>query len=109
MRRDILVQMRPQPAWWPLLLLPAASALWFVAALLDVLEAEQLSVVLLFEILLLAILGWQMFRALLAPLLFLFFLVPFGAFLVPALQVFTAKFSVRACSCSASRYLRTDL
>ena len=94
MRRDILVQMRPQPAWWPLLLLPAASALWFVAALLDVLEAEQLSVVLLFEILLLAILGWQMFRALLAPLLFLFFLVPFGAFLVPALQVFTAKFSV---------------
>jgi exosortase A len=94
MRRDILVQMRPQPAWWPLLLLPAASGLWLVAALLDVLEAEQLSVVLLFEILLLAILGWRMFRVLLAPLLFLFFLVPFGAFLVPALQVFTAKFTV---------------
>jgi exosortase A len=95
MRRDILAQMQPQPSWWPLVLLPAVSALWLAAALLDVLEAEQLSVVLLFEILLLAILGWRMFRALLAPLLFLFFLVPFGAFLVPLLQTFTARFTVQ--------------
>ena len=95
MRRDLLAQLRPAPSWWPLLLLPAASALWLAAALLDVLEAEQLSVVLLFEILLLAVLGWQVFRALLAPLLFLFFLVPFGAFLVPLLQTFTAAFTVQ--------------
>ena len=95
MRRDILAQMRPSPSWWPLLLLPPASALWLAAALLDIREAGQLSVVLLFEILLLAILGWRLFRALLAPLLFLFFLVPFGAFLVPALQTFTALFTVQ--------------
>ena len=57
-------------------------------------EAAQLSVVLLFEILLLAVLGWRVFRALMAPLLFLFFLVPFGEFLVPTLQNFTAAFSV---------------
>ena len=95
MRRDVLARIRPAPSWWPLVLLPAVSALWLAAALLDVLEAEQLSVVLLFEILLLAVLGWQVFRALLAPLLFLFFLVPFGAFLVPLLQTFTAKFTVQ--------------
>jgi exosortase A len=77
------------------LLLPGASALWLAATLLDVLEAAQLSMVLLFEILLLAVLGWRVFRALLAPLLFLFFLVPFGAFLVPLLQTFTAAFTVR--------------
>jgi exosortase A len=95
MRRDVLMQLRPAPSWWPLLLLPGASALWLAATLLDVLEGAQLSMVLLFQILLLAILGWQVYRALLAPLLFLFFLVPFGAFLVPTLQTFTAAFTVR--------------
>jgi len=44
------------------------------------------------ELLFLAVLGWQMFAALTAPLLYLFFLVPFGAFLTPALQDFTAVF-----------------
>ncbi|MGE3783389.1 MAG: exosortase A, partial [Alphaproteobacteria bacterium] len=94
MRRDVLAQLRPEPSWWALALLPPASALWLAAALLDVHEAAQLSVVLLFEILLLAVLGWQVFRALLAPLLFLFFLVPFGAFLVPLLQTYTTAFTV---------------
>jgi exosortase A len=95
MRREVLAQLRPAPSWWPLLLLPGASALWLAATLLDILEGAQLSMVLLFQILLLAILGWQAYRALLAPLLFLFFLVPFGAFLVPTLQTFTAAFTVR--------------
>ena len=94
MRRDLIAQLRPAPSWWALALLPPASALWLAAALLDVHEAAQLSVVLLFEILLLAVLGWQVFRALLAPLLFLFFLVPFGAFLVPLLQTYTTAFTV---------------
>ena len=94
MRRDVLATLRPEPSWWPLLLLPAASALWFASALLDIAEGAQLSTVLLFEILLLAVLGWRVFRALMAPLLFLFFLVPFGEFLVPTLQNFTAAFSV---------------
>ena len=94
MRRDVLATLRPEPSWWPLLLLPAASALWLASALLDIAEGAQLSAILLFEILLLAVLGWQVFRALMAPLLFLFFLVPFGEFLVPALQTFTAAFTV---------------
>ncbi len=93
-RRDVIASLRPQPAAWALVLVPALSAIWVAAALLDILEAEQLIVVALFEVLLVAVLGWQTFRALLAPLLFLFFLVPFGAFLVPALQRFTAAFAV---------------
>lgn len=94
MRRDLIARLRPAPSWWPLLLLPPASAAWLAAALLDISEGAQLSVVLLFEILLLALLGWRVFRALMAPLLFLFFLVPFGEFLVPTLQTFTAIFTV---------------
>jgi exosortase A len=95
MRRDVIAQLRPTPSWWPLALVPVLSAIWAIAALLDILEAEQLVVVALFETLLVAVLGWRVFRALLAPLLFLFFLVPFGAFLVPLLQRFTAAFTVR--------------
>jgi exosortase A len=95
MRRDVIAQLRPTPSWWPLALVPVLSAVWAIAALLDILEAEQLVVVALFETLLVAVLGWRVFRALLAPLLFLFFLVPFGAFLVPLLQRFTAAFTVR--------------
>jgi exosortase A len=92
-RRDVAASLRPSPAPWALLLAVTLSAVWFVAALFDVLEAEQLVVVALFEVLLLAVIGWRAFRALLAPLLFLFFLVPFGAFLVPVLQRITAVFA----------------
>ena len=44
------------------------------------------------ELLFLAVLGWRLWWALSAPLLYLVFLVPFGAFLTPALQHFTAWF-----------------
>ena len=37
-------------------------------------------------------LGWRAFWLLCGPLLYLYFLVPFGDFLVPALQDFTAAF-----------------
>jgi exosortase A len=93
-RREAVVLLRPWPAPWALALVLALSVVWLAAALLDILEAEQLVVVALFEVLLLVVLGWRVFRTLLAPLLFLFFLVPFGAFLVPALQRFTAVFAV---------------
>jgi exosortase A len=92
-RRAVIIGSRPVPTFWPLLLLPALAALWSAAALVDVMEIEQLAAVMLFEVLLIALLGWGLFRALLAPLLFLFFLVPFGAFLVPVLQRFTADFA----------------
>ncbi len=93
-RREAIALLRPSPTPWALVLALALSVVWVAAALLDVLEAEQLVVVALFEVLLVAVLGWRVFRALLAPLLFLFFLVPFGAFLVPVLQQFTAAFAV---------------
>ena len=94
-RRHVLASLTPSPAWWPLALLPPVAAAWLGAALLDVLEVEELAVMAMFEILLLTILGWRTFRALAAPLLFLFFLVPFGAFVVPVLQRFTAAFTAR--------------
>ena len=58
-------------------------------------EGRQLAAIAALELMALATLGWRLFRALRAPLLFLVFLVPFGAFITPALQQFTAGFIVR--------------
>ncbi len=92
-RRGLIANLRPSPAAWALLLIPPLSALWLAAALADILEAAQLLLMTLVEVVILAVIGPRLFRALLAPLLFLYFLVPFGAFLVPVLQRFTAHFA----------------
>jgi exosortase A len=93
-RRATIASITPAPAFWPLIAMPLLSAVWLVAAIFDVNEGRQLAVVAMFEVVLLVALGPQVFRRLLAPLLFLFFLVPTGAFLVPSLQTITAKIVV---------------
>jgi exosortase A len=84
------VPIRPVP-WLGFVALPV-SAVWLVADQLGIMEGRQLMLMCLVELLFLAVLGWRMFGKLAAPLLYLFFLVPFGAFIVPWLQSFTAKF-----------------
>ncbi len=93
-RRWVFSSVSPRPALWPLLLLPLISGVWLVAAVLDIQEGRQLAAVAMFEVVLLVALGPQVARLLLAPLLFLFFLVPTGAFLVPSLQRVTADITV---------------
>jgi EpsI family protein len=73
--------------------MPFLSGLWLIAAILDIQEARQFLVVAMFEVVVLVALGPRVFRLLLAPLLFLFFLAPSGAFLVPTLQKITAQIS----------------
>ncbi len=82
----------PQPT--PLFLglgLPLGLA-WFAAERLGIMEGRQLAALGFVELLFLSVLGWPLFRALLGPLLYLVFLVPFGAFVTPVLQGFTARF-----------------
>src|SRR3954469_16960261 len=92
-RRDVLaaVPARAEPRW-AVLALPVAAA-WFAAERLGIMEGRQLMAVAGFEVLLLAVLGRRLFWSLSGPLLYLLFLVPFGAFLTPSLQHFTAAFS----------------
>lgn len=92
--RGIIKNLAPIPSFWFLGFIPLLSGLWIVTTLLGVKEASQILVISVLEIFLISIIGWRTFRALLAPLLFLFFLVPFGAFVVPILQRFTATFAV---------------
>lgn len=74
-----------------LLALPAGAA-WLIAERLGIMEGRQLMAVSLVLVLFLAVLGWRMCLAMSGGLLYLYFLVPFGAFITPVLQDWTAIF-----------------
>jgi exosortase A len=93
-RRDVFAALAPRPAWWPALLAVPLIVMWLAAYWLGIMEGRQLAAMGFVEILLLAGLGWRLWWALSAGFLYLFFLVPFGAFLTPMLQHFTAGFIV---------------
>ena len=93
-RRAVFRVVSPRPVLWPLAALPLLSAGWLLCAVIDLNEGRQLLVTAMFVVTILSVLGPQATRALLAPVLFLFFLVPTGEFLVPWLQRVTADIAV---------------
>lgn len=84
------IPMRPMPAA-ALLCLPV-GAVWLVAERLGIMEGRQFAAVGLAELLFLAVMGKRLWWALSGPLLYLYFLVPFGEFLTPRLQDITTFF-----------------
>lgn len=74
-----------------LLALPLAAA-WLVAERLGIMEGRQLVLISLVQVLVVAAMGWRTWWALSGPLLYLYFLVPFGEFMVPKLQDVTTVF-----------------
>ncbi|MBL4722073.1 MAG: EpsI family protein [Alphaproteobacteria bacterium] len=93
-RRDGLVKLRPEPAWWGLLGMVAMGALWLVADAIDVSVGRHFAVVGMLQSLLLCVLGWRVYWFLLFPLMFLWLLVPTGDFLLPSLQKIAMALSV---------------
>jgi exosortase A len=88
--------LRPTPSGWPLILLPVAGFGWLIGDLGDVLAIQQVALIAMLELVVWAVLGSQIVRKLLFPLVFLWFVVPVGEFLVSPLQDFTAWFAVGA-------------
>ncbi len=88
-RRQDLVGLSPRPMPWILLLGLPLGAAWLLAERLGIMEGRQLVVVAFSEVLFLAVLGQRLWWAMAGPLLYLFFLVPFGEFLTPTLQDIT--------------------
>lgn len=91
-RRDALVSDTPTPM--PLAL-PAALPfvlLWLAGRFASITEFRQFALIGIAEVLILATLGWHIFRKIAFPCLYLFFLVPTGQYLIPPLQDITAKF-----------------
>lgn len=91
-RRERLagVVARPIPIL-ALAVLPLSLA-WLAAERVGIMEGRQLVALTCVQVLFLAVLGWRAYRLLCGPLLYLYFLVPFGDFLTPALQDITTFF-----------------
>lgn len=94
-RRASFANIPMRPALWAIpAALPLAVA-WFLADRVGIMEGRQLAAMGLIQLLFFVVLGVDLWKKLSAPLLYLIFLVPFGAFLVPVLQDITAAFVVR--------------
>ncbi|MDE2165160.1 MAG: EpsI family protein [Alphaproteobacteria bacterium] len=92
--RRATLDVAPRPDWRVLAVVPLLSLAWLGAAVLGVLELQQLVVMTVVQAILLAAFGWPLYKRLLGPLLYLYLLVPSGEVLVPRLQDFTAHFAV---------------
>lgn len=93
-RRALIRDAALSPApWLGLAGFPLAQA-WLMAERIGFMEARQLIALCFVELLFLAVLGWKICRRFAAPLLCLFFLIPFGAFAVPLLQSITTRFTI---------------
>ncbi|MCE0556613.1 exosortase A [Motilimonas sp. E26] len=86
------VSVATQP--WSLLLLIGLFVLWLVAIRLGIQVMEQFAVLAMLPSLVWLTFGNQVCRVILFPLLFVFFALPFGEFLIPKLQYVTAEMTV---------------
>ncbi|HVJ52755.1 MAG TPA: exosortase A [Aliidongia sp.] len=91
-RRALLRDAAPSLSLPTLLLLLPLTGLWLFGQLVGVLEIEQFAMIAMIEVAILAVLGWPVYRLVLFPALFLFFLIPSGEYLIGPLQRFTTDF-----------------
>ena len=92
-RRATILAAPVVPLRWASLAALPIGVVWFVAERLGIMEGRQLMAISFVELLVLSVVGWRMALAMAAPLLYLYFLVPFGAFITPWLQHWTAIFT----------------
>jgi exosortase A len=94
LRAGELGRLAPVGYWPGLLPFVAALLVWLPASLADVDLLSQLAAVAMLQAAALALLGPRVAAAVLFPLAYMTFLVPFGDELVPTLQMVTAKMAV---------------
>ncbi len=88
-RREELSQLSPR-SWWPGLIVVAIGGFgWLLGGAAGVAFARQFGLVVMLQGAVIAILGPHVARGLAFPLLFAFFMVPFGEWLEPPLQSVT--------------------
>jgi exosortase A len=91
-KRRALARLTPVAYPRALLLALPVMAAAFVGALASINEIEQLALIAFVQVLALALLGPKIYRVILFPALYLFFLVPMGEYLIGPLQHFTTWF-----------------
>lgn len=69
---------------------------WLMASLVDVLVIQQWAFVTLLLLIVLLVLGWSVVKQILFPLLYLYFMVPFGEQFITPMMYMTADFVITA-------------
>jgi exosortase A len=95
-QRAALATIPLRTAPWLLLPMAVLSLTWLVGELAAAQALTQFCLVALLVLSVPTVFGWRLARALAFPLLFLFFAVPVGDFLVPQMMDWTADFTVMA-------------
>lgn len=108
-QREVLAALRPEPAYWAWALLALAGLGWLLGDLVAVNALTQLALVSMIVLLVPAVLGLPVARAIAFPMAFLFFAVPFGEFAMPKLMAWTADFTVLAVRLSGIPVYREGL
>lgn len=94
--RDRIGGLQPQPVPWMALAVVAAGLLWLLGGMVSVAAAQHFALFVMLVSAFVGVLGWKLSRVLLFPMLFLFFGVPIGDFMLPTLMHYTAEFTVWA-------------
>ena len=94
-RRRQLAQMSPRVSHSGLIIFVAMGLAWLIGRTTGTLIIQQFALIVMLQALFVTVLGWRVAATMALPLLYLFFAVPAGDFLVPPLQDLTAKFVVR--------------
>jgi exosortase A len=95
-RRKALAALTPRAQPWLLLPLLGAAGVWLLSDLVAVNAGAHFAFVTILILAVPAVLGFEVALEILFPLLFLFFGVPFGEFVLPTMMGWTADFTVAA-------------
>jgi exosortase A len=95
-QRARLAALTPHAQPWVLVPLVLVALFWLVSEVVVVNAATQFAMVTMLVLAVPAVLGFEVASTILFPLLFLFFGVPFGEFVVPTMIDWTADFTVQA-------------
>ena len=93
-KKDLINQAQQRLEPKALFLMIPALGLWVLSYLVDVQITQQFAFIFLLQATLWFLLGTEIIKLILFPVLFLTFSVPFGQILIPPLMDFTANFAV---------------
>ena len=99
-QRSELAAIQPRPFLPAFLGIAAAGAIWLICSRLRINSAAQFAMMAMVPLAIWAALGSETLKALVFPVAFLFFAVPFGDFLVTPLMNWTADFTTLAIKAS---------
>jgi exosortase A len=91
-KRDALKTIKPSVAPHFLWFVPVLLVLWWLGELSAINEVRQYAVVALIQVMIVTILGIEVLRVIWFPILFLFFLVPTGEYLIFPMEQFATRF-----------------